>query len=160
MFIRKDDVSGILSVCFGPDADPEGKAACDLTDMLRAWIPNQIPLGELDEALQDTLLHRLRRVLGAQMLIRDGSRWRRVRTADLSDASDRLIGLLFVALPENGISYELVREWAFRNGSISAMECLTKRFSDLQTPMEQAAIAKVLSYRLAERDEMNDEAMT
>ena len=157
MFIRRDDVSRILTACFGPEIDPEGEAAGELTDIVHLWIPGQIPLEQLDEALQNALIRRLRRVLGAQMLIRDGIRWRRVRTADLSDAADRMIGLAFDALPERADSSELIRDWAFRNGSVSAMECLTRRFSNLQSPEEQAMIAKVLSYRLAERDETNGE---
>ena len=159
MFIRKEDVTMILAACFGSDADPNGEATQEITDILRLWI-HGIPLEQLNEVLQNSLIRHLRRVLGSQLLIRDGIRWRRIRTSDLEDAADRLVGLVFTALPENVSNYELVRDWAFRTGSISAMDCLTKRFANCQTHEEQAAIAKVLSYRLMERNEMCREEST
>ncbi len=152
MFIRTEDVSGILSACFGQDADPDGEAARALAEILRGWMPRRASPEALDAALQDVLIRHLRRTLGAQMLILDGIRWRRVRTTDLDDAADRLTGLALAALPENEESYELVRDRAVRGGSVSAMECLTKRFAACQSSEERAMIAKVLSYRLAERD--------
>ena len=159
MYIRKEDVTIILAACFGSDTDPNGEETQEITYILRLWIPG-IPLEQLNEVLQNSLIRHLRRVLGSQLLIRDGIRWRRIRTSDLEDAADRLIGLVLTALPENVSNYELVREWAFRSGSISAMECLTKRFTNCQTPEEQATITKVLSYRLMERDEMSREEAT
>ena len=152
MFIRRDDVSAVLKACFGEDTDPDGEASLEITEILRHWIPAQIPLEQLNDALQNALIRHLRRVLGAQLLIRDGIRWRRVRTVDLEDAADRLMGLGFSALSEQIANYEMVKEWAFRAGSVSAMECLAKRFSGFQSPEEQAMIAKVLSYRIAERN--------
>ena len=152
MFIRRDDVSAVLKACFGEDTDPDGEASLEITEILRLWIPGQIPLEQLYDALQNALIRHLRRVLGAQLLIRDGIRWRRVRTVDLEDAADRLMGLGFSALSEQIANYEMVKDWAFRAGSVSAMECLAKRFSGFQSPEEQAMIAKVLSYRIAERN--------
>ena len=152
MFIRRDDVSAVLKACFGEDTDPDGEASLEITEILRLWIPGQIPLEQLNDALQNALIRHLRRVLGAQLLIRDGIRWRRVRTVDLEDAADRLMGLEFSALSEQIANYEMVKDWAFRAGSVSAMDCLAKRFSGFQSPEEQAMIAKVLSYRIAERN--------
>ena len=152
MFIRRDDVSAVLKACFGEDTDPDGEASLEITEILRLWIPGQIPLEQLNDALQNALIRHLRRVLGAQLLIRDGIRWRRVRTVDLEDAADRLMGLGFSALSEQIANYEMVKDWAFRAGSVSAMKCLAKRFSGFQSPEEQAMIAKVLSYRIAERN--------
>ena len=117
MFIRKEDVSMVLSAYFGTDADPDKEAAQEITDLLRLWVPGQIPLEQVDEVLQNAMIRHLHRVLGSQLLIRDGIRWRRVRTIDLEDASDRLIGILFNALPDRANSYDLVRDWAFRKGS-------------------------------------------
>ena len=157
MFIRRDDVSAIMKACFGEDADPDGEASLEITEVLRLWIPGRIPPEQLNDTLQNVLIRHLRRVLGAQLLIREGIRWRRVRTVDLEDAADRLMGLAFGALPEQTANYEMVKDWAFRAGSLSAMECLAKRFSGFQRPEEQALIAKVLSYRTAERSATDGE---
>ena len=142
MFIRRDDVSAVLKACFGEDTDPDGEASLEITEILRLWIPGQIPLEQLNDALQNALIRHLRRVLGAQLLIRDGIRWRRVRTVDLEDAADRLMGLEFSALSEQIANYEMVKDWAFRAVSVSGVTIVRPPTCSISSGPASATIAR------------------
>ena len=104
---------------------------------LNAWSPRENPPDELMERLQDSLYAGLHRLLGDPMLYLSGTRWRRVTTTDLANMADDLMGLLFCSLHESAELYSLVRDWAFRSGSLAALSALSQRFDRYQTRNEQ-----------------------
>ncbi len=150
MVIRLEDVSRVLQETFGPEIDPERRIAEPLAQILRGWVPVQVPLDALSEALQNALMGGLVQRLGEALLIPDGRRWRRVRTRDLERCADGLLGLAFDALGNRQTYYELVRDWAFGAGSMAALDCLCRRFSDFQSPGDQALFRQFLENRRRE----------
>ena len=151
MRIQPSEVSAVLMDCFGPGCDSDRSCAEGLAEMLSGWVPFEAPLESVKRSAEDLVLRYLYRNLGNPPMIPAGDGTRRLRTADLSDAGDRMLGLLFGALPEDEESLSFVRDYAFR-GSLSAVACLAQRFPDLQSPEERRMAARIASSRMSERN--------
>ncbi len=147
MVLRTSDVAAVLSGFFWEGMDPDRDCAGACASLLRHWMPGQPP-EEVDDRLQSLILRQLRRELGESLLVRDAQGWRRIRSADLAAASDRVMGVLFSALPEDSCHYAVVRDYFFRTGSLSALQCLCCRFADQQSPEELDLARRILRDRL------------
>ena len=147
MTIRTTDVRGIIIRRFGERTE----AASGLTDALCRQLgslrPGHTSFGDLQEKLQDILYAGLHAALGDAMMYTDGIRWFRVTTKDLSDTADELMGLVFRELSETAEHFDMIRSWAFQNGSLSALQCLSERYAAWQTPQEQAMMRSIWQER-------------
>ena len=73
----------------------------------------------------------------------DGST-RRVRTAELKDAADDVMGVLFDQMKVYSVSYEALQSYALESGSFSAMRTLYLRFGEFMTGEERRILARVI----------------
>ena len=83
--------------------------------------------------------------LGPSMTVRmdDGST-RRVRTAELKDAADDVMGVLFDQLKVYSVSYDSLHSYCMETGSFSAMRTLCTRFGEFLPASERKIMARII----------------
>ena len=144
MRVKPEAVASALWPVIGPPAGDEtlcrNAAAC--LDAYRAGDD----LDRLADALQRVLFNELYRLLGYRMSYRlpDGS-VRRILAEDLPAAADAAMGALLDTLPVCEGSFALLRERAMRNGSLSAMRILLRRYAGSLPPMERQLLERIIA---------------
>ena len=113
--------------------------------LLRDYVPGRLSLSELSSRLEDVLFNALYDRLGPSMnvLLDNGSR-RRIRLAELPEAADDALGVLFDSLQPLSATYDLVRGYAMETGSFSAMRSMYQHFSSFMTAEERRVLARVI----------------
>ena len=116
-----------------------------LAAVLRSYASYKDTFSGLASKVEDTLFNILYDRLGPAMSLRmnDGS-CRRFRTAELRDAADDVMGVLFEQLKVYSVSYQALQAYALESGSFSAMRVLYTRFGDMMTPGEKRVLARVI----------------
>ena len=116
-----------------------------LAVLLRSYAPYKDTFANLASRVEDKLFNMLYERLGPSMSVRmnDGST-RRVRTAELKDAADDVMGVLFDELKVYSVNYEALQAYAMDSGSFSAMRTLYLRYGDCMSPGEKQVLARVI----------------
>ena len=116
-----------------------------LAVLLRAYAPYKDTFEELASRVEDKLFNILYERLGPSMSVRmsDGTS-RRVRTAELKDAADDVMGVLFDDLRAYSVNYEALQSYAMKTGSFSAMRTLYLRYGDCMSSGEKQVLARVI----------------
>lgn len=116
-----------------------------LAVLLREYAPYKDTFADLASKVEDQLFNMLYERLGPSMSVRmsDGSS-RRVRTAELKDAADDVMGVLFDELKVYSVSYEALQAYVMESGSFSAMKTLYLRYGDFMSPGEKQVLARVI----------------
>jgi len=116
-----------------------------LADVLRSYASYKDTFGSLAAKVEDTLFNMLYNRLGPGMSVRmnDGSS-RRIRTAELGDAADDVMGVLFSQLRVYSVSYEALHAYVLESGSFSAMKTLYTGYADFMTAEERRLLARVI----------------
>ena len=119
---------------------------CDpLADLLRSYASYKDTFASLAARVEDTLFNMLYNRLGSSMSARmnDGS-LRRIRTAELKDAADDVMGVLFGSMKVYSVSYDALHAYAMESGSFAAMKSLYTRFRDYMSPDERRLLGRVI----------------
>ena len=98
----------------------------------------------LEDVLFNTVYEQLGPSMGAQM---DDGTVRRIRSAELKDAADDVMGVLFENLKVYSVTFHSLHEYAMKAGSLSAMRILYTRYAEFMTEPEREIIARVLRDR-------------
>ena len=116
-----------------------------LADVLRSYVSYKDTFAELASRTEDKLFNMLYDRLGPAMSVRmnDGS-FRRVRTSELKDAADDVMGVFFDELKAYSVNYESLQSYALESGSFSAMRTLYTRFGDFLSADEKRVLARVI----------------
>ena len=116
-----------------------------LAALLRSYASYKDTFASLAARVEDTLFNMLYDRLGPSMAVRmnDGS-LRRVRTAELKDAADDVMGVFFDQLRVYSVNYEALRAYAVESGSFSAMRVLYTRYGDSLSAEEKKVLARVI----------------
>ena len=143
--IRTARVREELLPYLGSETLRQSSAAEHAAEALRTFDPHQRTLEELAQRLSDMLFSDLYACLGPRMTLRlDDGRQARGLVADIPDLADSLLGVLFDSLPDDDITLRLLRDYALHATSLSAMRALLQRFSDSQSPAEQAILRRII----------------
>ena len=95
--------------------------------------------------MEDVLFNMLYDHLGPSMTVRmDNGISRRVKTAELKDAADDVMGVLFDRLKVYSVSYESIHAYCMESGSYSAMRVLYTRYRDFLPDTERKIIARIV----------------
>lgn len=122
---------------------------CDVADraaaVLRGYAPYRDTLEDLAERLCNVLFDCLYGMLGPGMTVRlDDGRMQRIHMRELPDIADDVLGALFEAMTVYSVSYNNLKAYAMRTGSLSAMRVLYQQYDEFQTAEEKAIIARIL----------------
>ena len=113
--------------------------------VLQNYAPYKDTFADLAERLEDALFNSLYEQLGPSMGVRmDDGAVRRIRTAELKDAADDVLGVLFDRLKVYSVTYESLREYFMSAGSFAAMRVLYSRFSGFMDPAERRILARII----------------
>ena len=113
--------------------------------LLQHYAPYRDTFGELAASLEDAVFNAVYEQLGPSMGARmeDGS-VRRIRSAEMKDAADDVMGVLFERLKVYSVNYEALHEYCMATGSFSALKVLYTRYAEFMAPGERKIIARVI----------------
>ena len=113
--------------------------------LLRNYAPYRDTFSDLAERVEDALFNAVYEQLGPSMgaAMDDGS-VRRIRTAEIKDAADDVMGLLFDSLKVYSVTYDSLHSYCMSAGSFAALRVLYTRYADFMPPSERKIIARII----------------
>lgn len=116
-----------------------------LSSVLNAYASYRDSFADLASRVEDTLFNTLYNHLGSGMSVRmDNGSLRRVRTAELRDAADDIMGVFFEQLKVYSVNYDALHSYMMESGSFSAMKTLYLHYADLMPSEERTLLARVI----------------
>ena len=95
----------------------------------------------LEDVLFNTVYEQLGPSMGAQM---DDGTVRRIRSAELKDAADDVMGVLFDRLKVYSVTYDSLHEYCMSAGSFAAMRILYTRYAEFMPAPERKILARII----------------
>ena len=113
--------------------------------LLRGYAPYRDTFSDLAARLEDirfnSVYEQLGPSMGAQM--EDGT-VRRIRSAEMKDAADDVMGILFEQLKVYSVTYDSLHEYCMSAGSFSAMRVLYTRYTEFMPAPERKILARII----------------
>ena len=129
-----------------------GSALVDIPDiwdraasLLQNYAPYRDTFADLAARLEDALFNAVYEQLGPSMgaQMEDGT-VRRIRSAEMKDAADDVMGVLFEQLKVYSVTYDSLHEYCMSTGSFSAMRILYTRYTEFMPAPERKILARVI----------------
>ena len=116
-----------------------------LAALLRSYASYKDTFAGMASRVEETLFNILYERLGTGMAVRmnDGS-YRRVLSAELADAADDVMGVLFDQMKVYSVTYDALHAYVLESGSFSAMRTLYTRYGEFMTADERKVLARVI----------------
>ena len=115
------------------------------TAVLRDYAPYRDSFSDLADRLEDVLFNvvyeQLGPSMGAQM---DDGTVRRIRTSELKDAADDVLGVLFDQLKVYSVTYDALHDYCMSTGSFAAMRVLYTRYTEFMPASERKILARII----------------
>ena len=109
-----------------------------LSALLNSYAPYKDTFADMAARVEDVLFNTLYEHLGPSMTVRmDNGSARRIRTAELKDAADDVMGILFDRMKVYSVNYEALHTYCMESGSFSAMRVLYTRYRDFLPESER-----------------------
>ena len=148
MIIRLADVRECIARTLGEDAEAETPLSDRCARILRGWIPELTEPEALRGQLEQEIYTTLYAALGQHLTVRPvGKPPRRLRSAELEELCDSLMGLAFTAMGVHESARDYLRSYAFRSGSMAALTALYERFGACMDGREREMIGQILRDR-------------
>lgn len=143
--VRTSDVRTALAPRLGTELVAGTDIAEQAARTLRSYASYRDTFEDLAERLANTLFNALYSVLGPSMTVRldDGS-LSRIRICDLPEIADDALYAVFTSLTVYSVTYENLKDYSLRAGSLSAMRVLLERYDEFQSPEEKALMIQVI----------------
>ena len=113
--------------------------------LLRSYAPYRDTFAALAERMEDvifnTVYEQLGPSMGAQM---DDGTVRRIRSSEMKEAADDVMGVLFDDLKVYSVNYDSLHDYCMTTGSFSAMRVLYTRYADFMPASERKIIARII----------------
>ena len=97
--------------------------------------------GRLEDAVFNAVYEQLGPSMGAQM---DNGTVRRIRTSELKDAADDVLGVLFDHLKVYSVNFNALHEYCMATGSFAAMRVLYTRYAEFMPSSERRILARII----------------
>ena len=116
-----------------------------LAVLLRSYASYKDTFAGLASRVEDRLFNMLYDRLGPAMSVcmNDGT-LRRVRTSELKDAADDVMGVLFDSLKVYSVSFDALRSYVMESGSFAAMRTLYIRYGNFLSADERKMLSRVI----------------
>ena len=113
--------------------------------LLQHYAPYKDTFDGLAASLEDALFNIVYEQLGPSMGARmDDGTIRRIRTAELKEAADDVMGLLFENLKVYSVTYDALHSYCMETGSFAAMRVLYTRYAGFMPDSERKILARVI----------------
>ena len=114
--------------------------------LMYTWQPQRESLAHLVQQLDNLLFMAVHgHTQGRMALEMDNSQLIRLRTGDFAMMADELLYLQLEKMERNSYHQAIIREYAMRSGSLSALRALYLLYRDLQTPEETDTLRRVIT---------------
>ena len=138
-------VREVLRPRFGSVLMDEPGVADRAAALLRSYAAYKDTFADMASRMEDVLFNTLYDYLGPSMSVRmDDGTSRRVRTAELKDAADDVMGVLFDQLKVYSVNYESLHTYCMESGSFAAMRVLYTRYQEFLPGPERRIIARII----------------
>ena len=82
------------------------------------------------------------------MIVRlDDGRLIRIRMRELPELADEALGAMFEGMRVYSVTYDNLKDYAMRCGSLSAMRVLYQKYADFHSEEEQALMVRIIRER-------------
>lgn len=113
--------------------------------ILRDYAPYKDTFNDLAARLEDALFNAVYEQLGPSMGAQmDNGTVRRIRSAEMKDAADDVMGVLFDNLKVYSVTYDSLHEYCMTAGSFSAMRVLYTRYKEFMPASERSIMARIV----------------
>lgn len=138
-------VREVLRPRFGSALMDEPGVADRAAALLSSYASYKDTFESMAARVEDALFNSLYEHLGPSMTVRmDNGTTRRIKTAELKDAADDVMGILFEQLKVYSVSYEALHAYCMECGSVSAMRVLYLRYREFLPESERKIIARIV----------------
>ena len=115
------------------------------TVLLNGYAPYRDTFSDLAARLEDAVFNAVYEQLGPSMGAQmDDGTVRRIRTSELKDAADDVIGVLFDHLKVYSVTFDALHEYCMSTGSFSAMRVLYSRYAEFMPASERKILARII----------------
>ena len=113
--------------------------------LLSSYAAYKDTFADMAARVEDVLFNALYDRLGPSMAVRmDDSTSRRIRTSELKDAADDVMGVLFESLKVYSVNYDALHAYCMETGSYAAMRVLYTQYQELLPAEERKIIARII----------------
>lgn len=113
--------------------------------LLLRYAPYKDTFTDLSVSLEDILFNAVYEQLGPSMGAQmDDGTIRRIRSAEMKDAADDAMGVLFDHLKVYSVTYDALHEYCMTAGSFSAMRVLYTRYAEFMPAPERKILARII----------------
>ena len=113
--------------------------------LLQRYAPYRDTFAGLAVQVEDAIFNAVYEQLGPSMGARmDDGTVRRIRTAELKDAADDVMGVLFDTLKVYSVTYDSLHEYCMAGPSFSAMRVLYTRYAGFMPASERKILARII----------------
>lgn len=113
--------------------------------LLQNYAPYRDTFSDLAARLEDVLFNAVYEMLGPSMGAQmDNGVVRRIRSAELKDAADDVMGVLFDNLRVYSVTYDSLHEYCMTTGSFAAMRVLYSRYAEFMPASERKILARII----------------
>ena len=138
-------VEEVLQPRLGVRLAQRPEVAEPLCAMLRDYAPYRESFSSLAARLEDALFTLLYNQLGPGMSARmDNGLVRRIRTHELRDIADDLMGILFDQMKVYSVTWDSLHAYAMETGSFAALRVMYTRYGAFMDAEERKLIARII----------------
>ena len=113
--------------------------------LLSSYAAYKDTFSDMAARVEDVLFNALYDRLGPSMAVRmDDGTSRRIHTAELKDAADDVMGVLFESLKVYSVNYDALHAYCMETGSYAAMRVLYTQYQELLPAEERKIIARII----------------
>ena len=113
--------------------------------MLQSYAPYKDSFENLAARLEDVLFNTVYEQLGPSMGAQmDNGTVRRIRSAELKEAADDVMGVLFDHLKVYSVTYDALHDYCMSTGSLAAMRVLYMRYAEFMPASERKILARII----------------
>jgi len=126
-------------------------------DRTAALLQNYAPYRDTFEALaarvEDAVFNAVYEQLGPSMgAVMDDGSTRRLRSSEMKDAADDVMGVLFDHLKVYSVTYNALYAYCMSTGSFAALRVLYTRYADFVSPSDRKIMARIIRDTRPRRD--------
>ena len=113
--------------------------------LLQRYAPYKDTFADLAVRVEDVLFNAVSEQLGPSMGAQmDDGTVRRIRSAEMKDAADDAMGVLFDSLKVYSVTYDALHEYCMTAGSFAAMRVLYTRYAEFMPAPERKILARII----------------
>lgn len=148
MRVTVQEVAQALRPYLGTPLTEETSLCEGVAQIINAYAPYRDQLEDVAARLEKYLFDALYTLLGPAMTVRlDDGRLVRIRMRELPELADEAMGAMFEGMRVYSVTYDNLKDYAMRAGSLSAMRVLYQKYGDFLPEEERPLLVRIIRER-------------